>query len=339
MLEFDSNWAYAYGVPNATAQFKAEHDDFCVYEHLGYELTGEGEHVYAYIEKRGLTTQELLKELSRELQLSPRLFSTAGMKDKQGVTRQWVGIHVPGRSLPALDTLHSPQYKILTHTRHNKKLKTGNHSHNEFVIRLREVSDKAMLQERLDNIAQWGVPNYFGEQRFGHQGQNMEKAHQFLFHQIKVKSPFLRGMYYSAARSFLFNHILSRRVADKLWRVVLEGDVLQLMGRQSLFCQEDALLQLQARVDANEISPAAPLFGRGKELVQKEALRLQEQAIAPYQDWCQALDEHDLTRTHRAMILFAQNLVANWEGDDLMVSFDLPKGAYATALMRELVVY
>lgn len=335
----ETELAYAYGVPTATGLLKAHLDDFIVSEVLSYDLSGEGEHIYLFVEKRGLSTQELMKKLSHRFNKPMRDISTAGIKDKYAKTEQWVGIHCPGETLDGLDALEGEGYRVLKHDRHLKKLKTGNLSHNHFELILRDVSDKEDVEARLALIKARGVPNYFGEQRFGNGGQNMTKARDLLFNKIKVKNQFLRGMYYSAARSFLFNHLLNHRLVTGCWQTALTGDVMQLSGSHSIFTADAPDATLQARIVAHDVSPAAILWGRGEERASAEALHEQTQALAPYQDLCQALEAHGLQRAYRSMILPVPDLTWHWSDKDLSLSFTLPAGAYATVVVRELLLY
>lgn len=331
--------AYAYHSPSATGFLKRHLDDFIVSEVLSYELSGEGEHIYLFIEKRGLSTQELMKKLSHRFNKPMRDISTAGIKDKYAKTEQWVGLHCPGETLEGLDGLEGEGYRVLKHHRHLKKLKTGNVSHNHFQLILRDISDTADVERRLALIQKYGVPNYFGEQRFGIEGQNMNKARDLLFNKIKVKNQFLRGMYYSAARSFLFNQLLHHRLTQGHWHQALSGDVMQLSGTHSIFTIEEVDETIVNRIALHDISPAAVLWGQGVERASGQALRLQEQVLAPYQDLCQALEDHGLQRAYRSMILAVSDLNWAWSGSDLLLSFTLPAGAYATVVVRELLLY
>lgn len=335
----ETELAYAYGLPTATGFLKTHLDDFIVSETLSYELSGEGEHIYLFVEKRGLSTQELMKKLSHRFNKPMRDISTAGIKDKYAKTEQWVGIHCPGEALDGLDTLEGEGYRVLKHDRHLRKLKTGNLSHNRFQLILRDVTDKAAVESRLTLIKQQGVPNYFGEQRFGHEGQNMNKARDLLFNKIKVKNQFLRGMYYSAARSFLFNQVLNRRLIEGNWHKALTGDVMQLAGTHSIFSVDLPDETIARRIVEHDISPAAILWGRGEERASGQALDLQALALAPYQDLCQALEAHGLQRAYRSIILPVPDLSWQWSDNNLSLSFTLPAGAYATVVVRELLLY
>ncbi|HBI22403.1 MAG TPA: tRNA pseudouridine(13) synthase TruD [Legionella sp.] len=336
---FDVNeLAYAYGKPPSTAVFKAAPDDFMVDEVLGFALSGVGEHQFLRIEKKGLNTHELVLRLAQCLGKPVKHISYAGLKDRQALTTQWLSVHCPGETIPGIHALHGEGWRVVDSGRHLKKLKTGGLSGNRFQLVLHEVQNKDAVEMRLQRIQADGVPNYFGPQRFGHQGQNMVKAMGMLLHGQRVKDRFLRGIYYSAARSFLFNRILSARVEHETWDKALPGDVMQLTGTQSIFSIERPDEALHARVALHDVSPTSLLWGTGESRVSAEALIIQQQGLDGLDAWCDALEQHGLERAYRAHVLCADQLAWCWQAYDLMVSFELTAGSYATSVLRELVV-
>lgn len=332
-----NNLAYAYGQPTAHGQLKNSPEDFIVEEQLGFALTGEGEHQFLYIEKKGLNTEELIKALARSLQRPVKTISYAGLKDRQATTRQWISIHCPGESIENTQSLAGEGWRVLTSLRHNKKLKTGALSANLFQLKLRNINCIDSVEERLNQVKSSGVPNYFGEQRFGYQGQNLIKAQQVLIENLKIKDRFLRGIYYSAARSLLFNCLLSKRIELNNWNRAISGDVMQLAGSHSVFSIEQPDALIQQRVEEQDISPAAVLWGRGQEMATGEALELQQSVLFAYQNWCEALERHDLQRAYRSLRLSVNELSWKWEDNHLMLTFQLGAGSYATSVVRELI--
>lgn len=328
---------FAYGKPQVRGALKSTPEDFKVDEVLGFELTGEGEHLFLRIEKRGLNTEELAKSIARTLGKSEKAISYAGLKDRQALTTQWLCVHCPGQDLPESNALQGQGWRVLECKRHLKKLKTGTLAANDFSLVLRDLSEKSEIETRLAQIQAFGVPNYFGPQRFGYDGQNLIKAKELLLGNLKPKNRFLRGIYYSAARAFLFNQILGERVSQENWNKALEGEVLQLAGSNSIFTVETLDEVISARVKEFDISPAAPLWGRGQERASKEALAIQEQALADYSVWCAALEKQGLERAYRSLILQVENLNWQWEGEALLLSFRLTSGSYATSVVRELM--
>lgn len=330
--------AFAYGKPEASGVFKASADDFKVDERLGFKLSGNGEHQFLRIEKRGLNTEELVKRLAKTLSKPVKSISYAGLKDRQALTTQWLSVHCPGEIIPDAHLLGGDGWRVIESGRHLKKLKIGGLASNLFTLVVREISDCSAVEARLLVIKTGGVPNYFGPQRFGHNGQNVSRAADILFKGVRVKDKFLRGIYYSAARSWLFNRILSLRVTQHSWNKALSGDVMQLAGTHSIFPVDIPDETIHARMAANDLSPASVLWGLGHERLRLEALVVQQQGVDGLKSWCEALEQHGLERAYRAHVLHPQGLTWQWQDANLTLSFELVPGAYATSVLRELIV-
>lgn len=329
---------FAYGKPKASGEFKATPEDFQVSERIGFDLTGSGEHQFLKIEKRGITTEELIKSLSKRLNKPIKNISYAGLKDRQALTTQWISIHCPGEELTDVHLLQDTHWRVIESARHLKKLKIGALCGNQFSIVLRHINHSEDLENRLYQIQKEGVPNYFGAQRFGHEGRNVIKAEEMLIQNKKIKDRFLRSIYYSAARSFLYNQILSERVQHQNWNKAVSGDVMQLSGTHSIFEIEIPDDMIRSRIVNHDISPASVLWGAGKERVQLEALDLQKKSFSGFEAWCEALEQHGLERAYRAQILYTQDLTWEWQdAHTLHLNFELPPGAYATSVLRELI--
>lgn len=337
---YSLDWPRAYGMPNSTATFKSLPEDFQVNELFEGQFSGEGEHIVLKIEKRGLTTEEVVKSLARLINKPVKLISHAGLKDKQALTTQWLSVHAPGEIIDGIETLEAPGWRILECTRHNKKLKPGFLSGNHFIITLRNVSDENDLIHRIEQIKFKGVPNYFGEQRFGRDGGNLIKAEEILVQGRKVKDRFLKGMYFSAARSWLYNLILSRRVKESSWNLPLLGDVIQLVGSNSIFVNDKSMdEQLLQRIGEKDVSPASPLPGRSKNLVKGTALQIINEVYEEWSAWLDGLEKNGLEEAWRANILYAEQIEYRINQGTVELSFVLPAGAYATVVLRELVQY
>lgn len=335
---YDLNaWAFANGAPECSAELKRSPEDFKVNELLGYELTNEGEHEYLLIEKTGINTEEVIKEIARLTELPEKLISYAGLKDRHAITTQWVSLHCPGQTLD-LSRIQGKNWHVIKHQRHLKKLKKGGLKGNQFQITLRDINKHSLIEDRLELIKYHGVPNYFGEQRFGFAGQNLEKAKRVLLDNYKIKDRFLRGMYYSAARSFLFNLILSERVRLAVWNKAVVGDVMQLSGSNSIFSISSVDASIEQRINEFDISPAAPLWGIGEEKASEKALTIQQDALNTYKNWCDSLEKQKLERAYRPLILVPDNFSWEWLDNALLLNFNLPSGGYATSVIRELVV-
>lgn len=336
---YSLDWPHLCGRPKSTATFKLTPEDFQVNEFFEGEFSGEGEHIVLKIEKRGLTTEEVVKSLARLINKPVRLISYAGLKDRQALSTQWLSVHAPGEEIEGIEKLEASGWRVLESTRHNKKLRPGFLTGNHFVVKLRNVSDEQDLVARIEQIKVTGVPNYFGEQRFGREGGNLIKAEEMLVHGRKVKDRFLKGMYYSAARSWLYNLILAKRVTEQNWNVPLVGDVMQLQGSNSIFVIDEVDEQLISRVKEKDVSPASPLPGKGKNMVKGKASELIQELYADWKPWLTGLEEHGLEEAWRSNILHVDQFECNFESDTAELSFTLPAGTYATGVLRELVVY
>ena len=320
MSSYDLNFPFAYGGPDITADFRSSPEDFVVDEQLGFEPCGEGEHVFLHLQKRGDNTEWLARQIARLAEVMPMDVGYCGLKDRHAVTTQWFSVYLPKGEEPDWAALNSETVSLLSNSRHNKKLRRGQHRSNRFVITLRNIVGE-ISASKLTKIFTDGVPNYFGEQRFGHGGNNLVEADAFLRGERKIKNRPRRGMYMSAARSWLFNQVLVARLSQgaENWSLPLPGEP--------------------------ETFGSGPLWGRGRALAGEEALQLETDAMAPWQAWCEALEHVGLKQERRALRLLP--LLAEWAqlppseddtGPGLQLSFELPPGTYATAVLREVAV-
>jgi tRNA pseudouridine13 synthase len=227
----------AYGTPPLTATLRSTPEDFRVEEILGYDADGEGEHALLWVEKRDANTDWVARELARFAGVSPVNVGFAGLKDRHAVTRQAFTVQLPGKADPDWSTFPHAEVKVLASTRHKRKLKRGALRGNRFVLVLREVhGDRERAEEVLKGIATRGVPNYFGEQRFGREGGNVAQA-RAMFAGRRVDRD-KRSILLSAARSHIFNHVLAARVERDAWDKPLEGEIWSLAGSRSWFGPE-----------------------------------------------------------------------------------------------------
>ena len=339
--DYSTNWQYAFDGPLGRCFFKSHPEDFIVDELLPFEPEGEGEHLYLLLEKKGENTDWVAGLLAQHAGVKRQSVSYAGRKDRHGVTRQWFCISLPGMADPQWSGLESDSIRILRAVRHRKKLKTGTLKANDFCITLRAVQgDVARVDARLEQIAQAGVPNYFGEQRFGHQGRNIVKAADMLAGKFRVQRN-KRSVYLSAARSWLFNRVLSEKVGQGLWSQAIAGDALGFQGSNSLiFAEPDAALL--ARLENGELSPTSPLWGRGAAKVTAQMLHLEQSVVDRYGELCAGLERAGLQQERRINRLIPERLSWFWQDDPqgkiLELRFRLPKGCFATSVLRELLV-
>ena len=331
--------AYARGKPPASGRLRRDPEDFRVTEIPLLEPDGEGEHVWLWRRKRGEKTLYVAEQLSRLAGVHPRQVSFAGLKDRHAVTHQWFSVQLPGREEPAWETMNSATLTVLRHARHSRKLRRGALKGNAFSITVRDLEgEPEEIEQRLAAIAQHGVPNYFGEQRFGRAGSNLQTADRLFSNPGLRLSRNKRSLTLSAARSFLFNQLLSARVMAASWNVPLAGDAMQLDGSHSYFIAGHVDADLTRRVASQDIHPTGPLHGRGESPVRGACRELEAAVLAAHARWCAGLEAAGLNQERRALRLAVTDLAWQWQAaGELVLTFSLPAGAYATSVLREVM--
>ncbi|MFJ2461778.1 tRNA pseudouridine(13) synthase TruD [Pseudomonas neuropathica] len=328
----------AYGEPLGTAVLKAIAEDFQVDEVLDIPFSGDGEHLWIWVEKRGLNTEEAARRIAKAAGVPLRTVSYAGLKDRQALTRQWFSVQLPGKADPDLSAAENDTLKILKTTRHKRKLQRGAHSANGFTLRLTQFDgDKAAIEQRLQLIAQQGIPNYFGAQRFGHDGGNVVDARSWAARKALPEQRNVRSRLLSTARSFLFNKVLAARVADGTWQKALVGDLLAFTDSRSFFPAGEAECS-DPRLAILDLHPTGPQWGEGDSPT-AGAVHDLEQGIAAgeaeLRDW---LINAGMSHERRILRLPIGGLTWHYpQPDILQLEFVLPAGCFATVLVRELV--
>ncbi|KQZ66134.1 MULTISPECIES: tRNA pseudouridine(13) synthase TruD [unclassified Lysobacter] len=338
--------ARAHGAPALRARIRSVAEDFQVEELPGFEPSGSGEHLLLTIEKRGMNTAFAAKRIAAWAGVGELAIGYAGLKDRHALTRQRFSVHLPKRVAPDLAALQEASasgegLRVLDSAWHAKKLPRGALAGNRFVLTLRELEgDRAAIEARLQALAARGVPNYFGEQRFGRDGDNVANA-LAMFGGRRVRRE-QRSLLLSAARSELFNRVLAARVNADCWDRPLDGEVWMLDGSRSVFGPEPFDDTLAARLAAFDIHPSGPLWGRG-ELRSRDAAAAIEQAALDGEDAAAlraGLEQAGLNQERRALRLRPAGLSWRWieaaEGAALELDFVLPAGAYATVVLAEL---
>jgi tRNA pseudouridine13 synthase len=325
-----------FGPSVLAARIRATPEDFLVEELDAFAPDGAGEHLLLTIEKRGMNTAFAAQRIAAWAGVPESAIGYAGMKDRHAVTRQRFSVHLPGREAPDVATLVSDDMRVLAEDRHARKLQRGALRGNRFVLTLREVvGELESIEHRLAEIATHGFPNYFGEQRFGHGGGNLEAA-QRMFAGQRVRRD-KRSLLLSAARSELFNVVLALRVADGSWCRGLPGELWMLAGSRSVFGPEPDPGALAARVAAHDVHPSGPLWGLGELRTDGACRALEETALALYEPIRVGLEQAGLKQERRALRTIAGGLVWKWlQPDVLRLGFELPPGSYATSLLRSL---
>lgn len=394
------HWYLTTDVPGIGGVIKETPEDFLVAEIPLYPTCGEGEHTFAEIEKRGITTLEALRRIARALNIPERDIGYAGMKDAKGVTIQTFSI--PRQAPERLLALELPGISVLSATRHRNKLKLGHLAGNRFRIRIRgvEADAPARVEQALAILKERGVPNYFGPQRYGSQGNShligrallrqdyheaidalmgnpaqvrderwqaaiaayrrgdpAESLLLFPGHcrterevlQRLVKSPDawekafhavhprLKALYLAAFQSTLFDQFLDKR-HDAFDRV-MTGDLAWKHDNGACFLVEDEVREAE-RARRFEISPTGPLFGckmklpAGRPLAMEEAL-LRAEGLTPADFGLPGGLRLEGERRPLRVPLGGPDMQP--DGDGVVLEFSLPKGAYATSVLREIM--
>ncbi|HEY8586706.1 MAG TPA: tRNA pseudouridine(13) synthase TruD [Rhodanobacter sp.] len=331
-----SELPYACGTPPLTARLRASPEDFQVEEILGHDADGAGEHALLWVEKRGANTDWVARELAKFAGVPQVAVGYAGMKDRHAVTRQTFSVQLAGKPDPDWSTFPHQEVKVLAATRHSRKLKRGALRGNRFVLVLRDVvGDRAMADQVLARIAARGVPNYFGEQRFGREGNNVALA-RAMFAGRRVDRD-KRSILLSAARSHIFNGVLATRVEQGAWDTPLDGEVWSLAGSRSWFGPEPFDDTLAERLARGDIHPSGPLWGQGEPPTTGVVGALEREVAARDGDLVDGLTAARMDHERRPLRLLPQELHWRWLADDVLeLSFELPAGTYATVVVREL---
>ncbi|HEX7113333.1 MAG TPA: tRNA pseudouridine(13) synthase TruD [Mizugakiibacter sp.] len=327
---------YAHGGPPLTARLRAAPEDFVVEEMLGYAADGDGEHALLTVEKRGANTEWVARELARFAGVPPVAVGYAGLKDRHAVTRQAFSVQLGHRADPDWSAFPHAEVRVLAAVRHRRKLKRGALAGNRFVLALRDVSgDREAAEHVLAALAARGVPNYFGEQRFGRGGDNLAQA-RAMFAGRRVDRT-TRGLLLSAARSHLFNAVLAERLQRQAWDTPLEGELWCLDGSRSWFGPQAFDASLAARLESFDIHPSGPLWGRGDTPAAGDCGALERDVAARVSDLVAGLEAAGLEHERRPLRLRPRELEWTWQGaETLQLAFALPAGAYATSVVREL---
>lgn len=335
-LEQINQLNYLHGKPQSSGILKQQAADFCVDEVLPFEFSGDGEHMMVKVEKTGENTSWVVKMLAEACQVSPKVISYAGLKDRHAVTTQWFSIQLPGKPNVELPELLGEGVKVVAVERHNRKLKRGALSGNNFKIRLRDVSDAKDALTRAELVAKVGVPNYFGAQRFGRSASNIDSA-LAMFAGKRIKNRDKRSIYLSAARSLVFNRAVSERIAQQHFAELLTGDVMKFASSNAYFVAEQVDADIVERFQQGEIELSAPMVGKGELACVEDALRFEQSVLSLYPQIITGLNEAGLKMERRALALKPQQFSAKLDGNDLVLSFYLSAGNYATSILREIV--
>lgn len=328
---------YAHGPPLTEALLRTQPEDFLVEEVLGFAPTGVGQHLLLKVRKRDANTQWVARELARHAGCRPADIGYAGLKDRRAVAVQWFSVPRPRVPLSWSDA-GGADFQVLEAYPHARKLPRGALAGNHFTVRLvaRDGDGRRLavsLEPRLAEIARRGVPNYFGPQRFGREGANLAR----LADDPRSLRPAERGFVLSAARSVIFNAVLAARVADGSWERLLRGDLANLEGRGSVFPVAAGDPALDARCERLEIHPSGPLWGRDSPDTQRSVLELEAAIAAQHARACRLCAAAGMRQERRSLRLVAHGLTCDSEASAVVLRFQLTRGGFATAVLRELI--
>lgn len=333
-----NTWPRALGGAPLQAKLRQQPEDFFVDEDLGFAADGSGEHVLLRVEKRGANTEWVAKAIARHAGVAAEAVGYAGLKDRHAVTRQSFSVPLAQRQERDWSALDNDEFRVLDAQRHGRKLKRGALKRNRFRIQLREIQgDRAAAEAVLAQLRERGVPNYFGEQRFGRDGDNTARA-LAMFGGRRVQRH-ERSLLLSAARSALFNAVLAQRVRQGNWDQPMDGDVWMLAGSHSIFGPEALGDELRRRLAQGDIHPTGPLWGAGELRSAEACAALERDTAAAHAPLAQGLEQAGLSQERRSLRLFAQELQWQWNDAGLCLEFALPAGCYATTVLRELAEF
>ncbi len=330
--------------PPTGGKLGPEPEDFQVDEVPLYELSGNGQHLFVRLRKRGLTTQQLLKHVAKASGTRERDIGVAGQKDKHAVTTQWISL-LAHEVLAPEEWQLPDEVSVVEVTRHDNKLRTGHVAGNRFRIRLVDVPNPEAAEPIRQKLAQEGMPNFFGAQRFGAELSNLDKAIRFLEEQSTAKSRrkpprFITKLYPSVVQAEVFNRYVQRRLDVGLDQL-LSGEVVRLEGSPKHFIVEDPQRELP-RLAEKDIHLTGPIWGPKMLAPQQQALELEQAALQSL-----GLSEQQLAAlaklapgARRDLLVHPRDLQARAETASdgracLVLEFFLPSGAYATEVIRQ----
>lgn len=329
---------YPWSIP-LHARIRSAPEDFIVDEIPATEPDGEGEHVWLQIRKTGHNSEAAAEWLGRIAGVPRSAVGYAGRKDRHAVTTQWFSVQLPGRGEPDWSANPPAGIEVLSSRRHSRKLKTGHLAGNRFCLRLREVrGDRAAAETLLERIRQQGLPDYFGEQRFGH--ANLERARAWFAGRSRPRNRNQRGLYLSAARAAIFNAVLRKRVEDGSWDRLLPGDLANLDGSGSIFPVVMVDEVLRERCERLDIHPTGPLWGRGSPGTTAAVGALEVAVAEAHADLVLGLERVEMEHSRRPLRMRPRRLAWQWEPDDgLVLEIELGPGEYATGVAGAIAVF
>ena len=334
------DWPRAHGGVLTAVIFKRQPEDFAVDELLGFEPSGDGEHDLLWIEKTDTNTVWLARQLARHAGIPARDVGYCGLKDRRSVSSQWFSVRRPSGDGTDWSAFELPGVRLVRLDRHDRKLRPGSHAANRFRLVLYPTEPPGAgladrVARRLTDILSFSVPNYFGAQRFGLGGANIDLArHVFGGRRVRREQ---RSIAISAARSLLFNETLARRIRDGTWNRLLPGDLANLDGSASVFNVDEVGSDLVDRLERFDIHPAISLWGDGAPRSSGAPAAIEREVAAEYAELAEGLISARVAAASRPTRLVPRDLSWTCAPDSIEIQFTLRRGEFATTLLREVV--
>ena len=337
MSKYVTDWPKAYAPLNMSAQYRTFDEDFQVRELTDRRLKSEGPHLYLKIQKQGTNTHWLARKLANHAKIDLKDVGYAGLKDRHAITQQWFSLPIKNKEPDLAHLFEKDEFQLIQKGYYGVKLKRGALGGNAFKITLRNVEgDQTEINQRLELIRTRGVPNYFGEQRFGHDNENLIQAQRFFETGKRPRNRQKTSMYLSAARSYLFNKMLAQRVEAKHWDRPIEGEVFGFAGSLRGFTQENTTEE-NNRWRLNRIHPTCALWGKGESLAKSGLLGIEQSVAEEEAEFAQGIEKQKMKQERRATRLLVPNLFWSWsDSETLILEFSLASGYFATSVLREL---
>ncbi|MEJ2177035.1 MAG: tRNA pseudouridine(13) synthase TruD [Gammaproteobacteria bacterium] len=337
------NWCYLHDRPSATGVIRSQPEDFQVDEELGFEPSGDGSHLWINVSKRLLNTMDVVKMIAAATGINKKDIGFSGQKDRNAVTTQWYSLPHDNRPENLVQQLEHfcasrAELKLNRKALHPTKLRRGVHHSNRFRIRIRSFDgDQQDLESRIRRICAEGAPNYFGPQRFGRKNRNLKTALRFFDQTGSKLDRNARGMALSAARSWIFNQVLSDRINFLGCNDPEPGDAMLLDGSNAFFIHDGSDPSVVDRIRRHDLHITGPLWGQGELPTRGRVARFESLSVGRIRILPEGLEHAGLRQQRRALRLIPRDL--SWrveQGRDLYLEFVLTRGTFATAFLREL---
>jgi len=336
MTTFNSSWPKAYPEIAVSGQFRVLDEDFQVTELSNRVLKKEGPHLFLFVEKKGANTHWLARKIANHAHLDLKDVGYAGLKDRHGITRQWFSLPVKEKAADLSHLFAKDEFTLLSQGYYGVKLKRGALGGNSFRLVIKNIEgDKQALEQRLELIRQRGVPNYFGPQRFGNNFENLNQAQNMFEFGKRPRNKQKGSMYISAARSYLFNEMLAKRIDLCNWDRPMEGEVFGFAGSLRGFSQENTSEE-NKRWRENKIHPTCALWGKNESLSTSHLQSIEDSVACENKVFSDGLVSKGLKQERRASRMLIPDLFWMWQDGDLVLRFSLASGYFATSLLREL---